>query len=155
MSDLQARDVLLAYGNGWHGANCAGNFSIGAACSCGLAEWVEKVERDAALAHPASEPTRRGHSPTRGSSASWPEPATAEDAPASTEIGWLVLQGPLRNQHVIPAEQQGTEAHHDPEVGCWCEPRRAYPEEPDPMGADVYLHRRSHDHGHRYADEER
>jgi len=67
---------------------------------------------------------------------------------------WLVEQGPLGNAHVIPAEQQGTEAEHELSVGCWCGPRRADPNEPDLMGGDVYLHRRTHDHGHDYRDGE-
>jgi hypothetical protein len=37
---VSARETLLAYGNGWHGADCAGNFSLNAACSCGLEEQV-------------------------------------------------------------------------------------------------------------------
>jgi hypothetical protein len=68
--------------------------------------------------------------------------------------GWLVEPGPLGNVHVIPAEQQGTEAEHEVTVGCWCEPQRADPELPDLMGKDVYLHRRTHDHAHRYTDDE-
>jgi len=69
--------------------------------------------------------------------------------------GWLVVEGPLRNVHVIPNEQQGTDAEHEPSVGCWCDPRRADPDSLDLMGGDVFLHRRTHDHGHRYTDDER
>lgn len=69
-------------------------------------------------------------------------------------MSWLVKQGPLGNVHVIPAEQQGTVAEHEAAVGCWCEPRRADPDAPDLLGNDVYLHRRTHDHGHRYTASE-
>jgi len=48
--------------------------------------------------------------------------------------------------HVIPAEQV-----HRPNVACWCQP--SY-EASDFLGPRLWLHRRSHDHGHRYTDAE-
>jgi hypothetical protein len=45
---VTAREVLLAYGNGWHGANCEGNFRMDAACSCELERWVDAIEAEAA-----------------------------------------------------------------------------------------------------------
>jgi hypothetical protein len=45
-----AREVLLAYGNGWHGADCDGNFRMDAACSCALERWLVKAEAEAAQA---------------------------------------------------------------------------------------------------------
>lgn len=68
--------------------------------------------------------------------------------------GWLVERGPLDKVHVIPADQQGTDADHETSVGCWCGPRRADPDLADLMG-NVYLHRRTHDHDHHYRDDER
>ncbi len=55
-----ARGVLLAYANDWHLANCEGNVLIDAPCSCGLAEWVGKVDAAKAMVAYFIEGTLRG-----------------------------------------------------------------------------------------------
>jgi hypothetical protein len=49
--------------------------------------------------------------------------------------------------HVVPADQE-----HESDPSCWCGPITET--EDVATGARVWLHRRSHDHGHHYTDEE-
>ena len=75
---------------------------------------------------------------------------TPEHVPPTTrQTGWrvqLVEETIGTEAHVIPVGQE-----HQPNVACWCQPSF---EASDFLGPRVWLHRRSHDHGHRYRDDE-
>ncbi len=55
-------------------------------------------------------------------------------------------EGPS-DMHVIPLGQE-----HEAGPACWCQPIVSWA---DPAnGARIWLHRRTHDHGHHYRDDE-
>jgi len=78
--------------------------------------------------------------------------ATSEHPPEAVWTagpGWRVeiVEEPVGAEaHVVPAEQD-----HRLSLSCWCLPALA---ESELLASRVWLHRRTHDHPHRYRDDE-